>query len=235
MNKEQERLLTMRKENKISECDYQMLSNALNKKSIFADIENSMLINPFQKIAGFKALILGLTLMLIMSILGVYGNIYYDGVFGYFVAESLKTTITPGFTLLLYQNIVACLSITVIFLAVAIFFRQKNIRIIDFFGTVALSRYPILISLLFTMLEKYLKPENFIQDVSKGIELHISIIGIIGHFVFFICLIWQIMTYFSALKEASGLQGKKLWTGFIIAIILSDVIAGILTRFFFYS
>ncbi|WP_235659330.1 hypothetical protein [Legionella maceachernii] len=224
----------MLKENKISEADYLLISAALNKKSVFTNIENSLLINPFQKIAGFRALLLGLLLMITMSLLGVVVNIYFDGSLGFFFPMGLKAAIKPNFFLLLYQNAAAVFITASLFMATALLFRKKRIRVIDFFGTVALARYPLLISLLFTMIEKYLDPSRYNEDITKGIELHLTLIGTIGNLIFLTCIIWQIITYFFALKEASGLGGKSLWLSFIIAILLSDVAGIILTRLFLY-
>ena len=44
--------------------------------------------------------------------------------------------------------------------------------------------------------------------------------------------VWQIITYFYALKESSGLKGKKLMLSFIVALILGEVIASPLTTIF---
>jgi hypothetical protein len=234
MNKEQKRLLTMLQENKISVTDYQLISEALNKKSVFADIENSMLINPFQKIAGSKALLIGLILMVVMSIVGAFANIYYDGSLGYFLAHNLKTGMKPNFWLLFYQNMIGTLTLASLFFITALFFRQKKIRFIDFFGTVALARYPMYLSVIYTALENLIFPEINLQDISKGIELHFSFVGSVSAFIFFTCFIWQLVICFFALKEASGLEGKRLWSGYMIAMLISEVIGTIFTRLFLY-
>lgn len=125
MIKEQNRLLVMLKENKISEADYLLISAALNKKSVFTNIENSLLINPFQKIAGFRALLLGLLLMITMSLLGVVVNIYFDGSLGFFFPMGLKAAIKPNFFLLLYQNAAAVFITASLFMATALLFRKN--------------------------------------------------------------------------------------------------------------
>ncbi len=234
MKKELERLLKMRKENKISEGDFNMLSGALTKNSFCSTLENSLLINPFQKIAGLKALSIGIILMLVMSAIGVYANIYIDGSIGYFTTSNLlKISRAPSFLLLLYQNIVACLSLAILFYLAARLLHQKGIRFIDFLGTVTFARYPTCISLMFFILEKWLRPEAFNDDLSKG--LHFSIIGSLSALLWTACYIWQGMNYFFALKESSGLDGKRLWSAFLITMTVGDILAIILTRFFLYS
>ncbi len=233
MNKEEIKLLTMLKHNKISESDYQMLVTAINKPSFCTLIENSLLVNPFQKIAGFKALFLGIIVLLLMSILGVWSNVYIEGTIGYLFADNVKA-IKPNFLLLLYQNAVSCTILALVFILFSKLNKQRNLRIIDFFGTVALARFPILISLIFTFLDKYFEPDSYKMDYSKGIELHLNLSGLLSAFVIMATWAWLIMTYLFAFKESSGLQGKKLWISFVMAMLVGELLALILTRWFLY-
>lgn len=234
MNKELERLMKMRKENKISESDFDMLSGALTKNSFCTTLENSLLINPFQKIAGLKAFSIGILLMLVMSAIGVHANVYMDGSIGYFTTNTvLKLARAPSFLLLLYQNMVACLSLAILFYLAARLLRQKGIRFIDFLGTVTFARYPTCISLIFFILEKWVRPELFHDDLSKG--FHFSLIGSLSSLLWTVCYIWQGMNYFFALKESSGLDGRRLWSAFLITMAIGDIVGIILTRFFLYS
>ncbi|MBA2711156.1 MAG: hypothetical protein H0U57_11260 [Tatlockia sp.] len=233
MNKEEMKLSNMLKENKISESDYQMLMAALDNQSLCRKIENSLLINPFQKIAGIKALLLGLIVLILMSIVGSYSDVYIDGTFGYLFAENIKA-IKPNFILLLYQNTVAILTLALLFFLISKLYKQKNLRIIDFLGTVALARFPILISLIFTFFDRYIEPDSYKMDYSKGIELHITLSSLLVNFIVMGALAWIIMTYLFAFKESSGLQDKKLWIGFATVMIVGELIALILTRWFLY-
>lgn len=234
MNKEELKLLAMFKENKISSSEYQMLLTALNKQSFCTQIENSWFINPFQKIAGFKALLLGLVVLVIMSLVGTYAGVYFDGILGYMMPYHLKA-MKPNFLLLVYQNIVAWLVLSLVFLSMAILLKQKRIRVIDFFGTVLLARVPILISLLFNLFLKYYNPDLFkADDLSKGIELHLTLANTFSWLVFMGTLAWVLMTYLFAFKESSGTEGKKLWIGYITSIVLGNILALILTRWFLF-
>ncbi len=235
MKKELERLLNMRKENKISESDFDMLSGALTKNSFCSTLENNVLINPFQKIAGFKALFIGIVLIMVMSILGVYANVYIDGTLGFLMTNGIKAARAPSFLLLLYQNTVACLTLSILFYISAIWVGQKGIRIIDFLGTVAFARYPTCISLMFVILEEWLIPENSNADFSKGISFHFSILGSLSALLWTACFVWQGMNDFFALKESAGLDGKRLWSAFLITMLVADILASILTRLFLYN
>ena len=79
MASEKERLLNMLKENKITESDYQLLSESINKKPSRLNTVFSLIINPFQKIAGLYALIAGLMIIAFMSYVGMVGKFYSVG------------------------------------------------------------------------------------------------------------------------------------------------------------
>ncbi|MCX7114312.1 MAG: hypothetical protein NTW08_00110 [Gammaproteobacteria bacterium] len=234
MKKELDRLANMLREHKISVEDYQLLTDALHKKSIFDSLEKNMLINPFRKIGGWRALGWGVGLMLVMSLLGTYANIFYDGIMGYLVPIGIKTKLTPSFFLLLYQNAIACLTVSLMYFFVAKFFKAKRVRLIDFIGMVTLSRYPILISVFFTYLENLVRPELLHFDPAQGFELRFSLFGTTSMVIFMFCYIWQIATYFFALQESSGLTGRRLWMSFLVTMIFGEVIALTGARFFLY-
>jgi hypothetical protein len=234
MKKELERLANMLREHKISVEDYQLLTDALNKKSIFDSLENSMLVNPFRKIGGWSALGWGVGLMLVMSLVGAYTNIFYDGIMGFLIPLGIKTKLTPSFFLLLYQNSFACLTVSLMYFFVAKIFKAKRVRLIDFIGMVTLSRYPILISVVFTYLENLIRPDLFHFDPAQGFEIRFSLLGTASTVIFLFCYIWQIATYFFALQESSGLTGRRLWMSFVVTMIFGEVIALTGARLFLY-
>lgn len=69
-------------------------------------------------------------------------------------------------------------------------------------------------------------------DASKGTQIHISLEMIIFSLLAIGFLMWQITTYFFALKVSSGLSGKKLWVTFVLAMILGEAISWQLTNIF---
>ncbi|MDF1646856.1 MAG: hypothetical protein P1U61_07775 [Legionellaceae bacterium] len=225
MNQGKERLDKMFQEKKISEADYKVLITAMDKKSLFKKIESSILINPFQKIAGLKALIWGMMILVSMSFLGVIGQVYFIGVMGVLNAHALvKQAIDINFFLLAYQNLVSWIVLSSVFMATAKIFQKKRIRIIDFLGTVAFARFPLLIMTVCMALIQLVNPGFLAIDMTHGIPMKGSL-AMSGFSVVILCLfIYQIAAYFFALKESSGLVGKKLWVSFIASFIVAEVI-----------
>lgn len=148
-------------------------------------------------------------------------------------ATAVKNPSIPiNFVLLLYQNLVSWLIISCTFIILSKVFKQKRLRVIDFFGTAALARYPYLFLAGYIALTGWLDPSFLAIDYSKGLNFHPSVMLTIFGFVLIFCMIWQVFTYFFALKEASGLSGIKLWVSFIVSIILGEVISYPITMYF---
>ena len=224
MTNEQERLDTMFRENKISGADYKLLSQALAKKAAPINATFSLLINPFQKIAGLPALVLGLVAILSMSYLGTLGNMSFPGALDFSVtATFVNHKIPSAFLFNVYQCLVSWLVVVVALLISAKILQQKYIRIMDFMGTVALSRLPSLIFVALYIAVRRLHPSTFVKGALHA--SHISPVITLLILIMNLCSLWQIVTYFSAFKESSGLTGKKLWLGYIIAMTLAETVS----------
>ena len=223
MKNDKERLMVMLNENKISQDDYNTLLVALEKKSFFLKLQSSLWLNPFQKIAGFKALIMGMMILLAMSGMGVIAKVYFVGSISIINASAVaKQTMDISFLLLAYQNIVSWLILSAMFILAAMILQKKKIRIIDFLGTVSLARFPALLITILIGIVRMINPSILDVDMSKGISLHASFSQTLLGVLMMVLIVWQIFTYFYAFKESSGLIGKKLVLGFIASIIAAE-------------
>ena len=233
MNTEKARLDKMLVDKKISQEDYSILANALKRKSFFAKIQSSFWLNPFQKIAGFKALIIGMVIMVLTSYLGVKAGLYYFGPVSVINASALaKQNIQHLFLFLLYQNVAIWLVLAVSLMTAAKILQKNTIRVIDFFGTVALARFPTLLITICTCLIRVFYPGLLEIDMSKGYPIHGTLTQYLVTMILTVFIVWQVFTYFYAFKESSGLLGKKLLWGFIGVIILVQFIALPITNSF---
>ena len=87
-----------------------------------------------QKIVGVYALISGLAIIVFMSYLGSIGQFYSVGILGALNASVVKNpSIHPTFLLILYQNMVVWLAISLLFIVFAKIFQPKRLRLVDFF------------------------------------------------------------------------------------------------------
>lgn len=98
--------------------------------------------NPFERIAGWQALLAGWVLMLLAAALAVPSDLRFDGV--------LDAHFSPGAAWWrpFADQAVNWLSLTVIFTLAALLFGRSRFRLIDVAGTVALARAPMLLASL---------------------------------------------------------------------------------------
>lgn len=222
MNKNKEQLSNMLKENKISQKDHDILLGAMDKKSFFSKNNLFLLVNPFQKIAGVKALLFGLIILLITSCLNAIGN-------GSLIVSGAsfvqKQNGLPGLFLLTCQLLTLWLILSVCFALTAKLFRKK-IRFVDFLGTFAFAYYPTFLSAAVTATLQSINPNFYASIITMATTPHFSF-GMTAYIIFaFVFGIWQVATHFYAFKESSGLTSKKLGWGFAITYILVLMVGG---------
>ena len=233
MSTEKARLDKMLQEKKISQDDYRMLLSSIKRRSFFSKLQQSFWLNPFQKIAGFKALTIGMLILVMTSYLGVKAKLYYLGPLSAINATVLaKQTISYPFLFLLYQNIVNWLVLAILFMIAAKILQKNKMRVIDFLGTVSLAQFPMLLVTVYTCLIRRFYPSLIEFDVSKGFPIHFTANQYIFTIPVIVFVVWQGVLCFYALKESSGLNGKKLWWGFLGTLILAGLIAQPLTTLF---
>lgn len=227
---EKQRLLKMLNENKISENDFQILSAVLDKKPTRLMRVLSFSVNPFQKIAGIQALLIGVAIILLTSYLGFHAQQYYVNIM---VTSDTNINLQPRvaytFWLVLYQNVICCLSLSLCYLLFAKLLQRNSVRLVDFFGMVALARLPFLINALFILVVQHFAPD-FIH--AHNLLLQSSWLEIVFSLQNMLLGLWMLILYFNAMKEASGLTGGKLWFSVAISFIVASVMGSELTMFF---
>jgi hypothetical protein len=230
MSTEYQRLQNLLADHKITANEFKLLTTALaNKSSRFMEIFH-FLLNPFRKINAVTALMLGVINLLAMSYFATKAKIYLLSAFS-FVPESYlhynKISIT--FWLSVYQNVVCWILFSIVFLLFAKLFRQKNLRIIDFISYVGLARIPTFLIVLLTYLVQRISPDFFTNK-----QYYPSILSSCGFIIELTAVVWQLILYFNALKEASGLIAGKLWLTVLLSFIIVTTVAFQLTMLPFY-
>ena len=106
----------------------------------------NVLFNPFEKVAGFKALASGITIIILTGIAGYFADINFDGVLdAHFLLRELS------FASHLAEGIVNWLCLSIFLLITGLIFSKTKFRIIDVFGTQALARWPMLITAILAL------------------------------------------------------------------------------------
>lgn len=187
------------------------------------------LFKPFQFIAGTKALILGMAVMLLLSILGYIGNTHFNGVIGMQYVPT--STPTPYIVHAVYQ-VIALFSMTVVFYITARIVSKSSVRLIDIAGTMALSQVPhILFALIGLVMAVHLDLGNIntmniteMMDILKENMLMLTAVGIFSVLI----IAWSITLKYNAYSISGNIKGVVGGISFTIALIISEILSKIL-------
>lgn len=181
------------------------------------------LFNPFEFIAGTKALFIGLCVILITGLISYFCNIHIDGVIDMHFGAQAPLYIH------LIEGLIDWLCLSIILYLAGVVLSATKIRMIDVFGTLALARWPMIINVLFGffvsgervgnfLLYKFLKQGEAV--VLKGHEMPVFIIFSILSLLF---IIWMIALFWKAYTVSCNLKGPKAVISFIIGLLLAEV------------
>lgn len=184
------------------------------------------LFTPFKFIAGSKALIIGIVVLVLLSVLGYFGNIHFNGVIGFTIAADNYTS--PYIVHAFYQ-VSAWLSMIVVFYITARIASRSSVRLVDIAGTMALSQIPFLLIALLSLVPavhlnvgdvEAVNIPDLMQTVKDNIVM-ISLISIISILV----TVWCIVLKYNAYSVSANIKGINGGISFTIAIILSEILS----------
>lgn len=187
------------------------------------------LFTPFKFIAGTKALLLGLMLMIILSILGYLGNTHFDGAID--IHYGCPETTMPYIIHLSYQFI-GWICLAVVFYITALIVTKSKVRLIDIAGTIALAKTPLTLAAITGFIPSFHicfgNPDTLniamMVDILKDNIILICIIG----FVTLIIAIWSILLMYNAYSVSANVKGVAGIASFVIALLLAEIISQII-------
>lgn len=216
---EKSRIDNLLKQGKITNVEHQTLLSALASVPQGDQHFWEYLINPFQSLSAPINLAVGLGSILLLCFIGQKLGLHFRGVLDFKILARAQ----PAYSVaqLFSQNIVDVLSISILFYVGALINQRKNLRIIDFIGTISLCRLPYA---LFALALYVLIPvfPGLVPNTNEPAETPLMLILILFAIIF---LVWQITLMFTALKEASGLKGKSLRVTFTLGIVLAEILS----------
>ena len=221
VDKHKERLFVLFQEKRISQTELQVLLDSIDTKNSFFYKTYLFLINPFQKIAGFQALCLGIIILILMAYFGTKADIHYPNSinFGSTIALNRKL----NFIETLCEQLILCSLLALFFYLFSFVYQKGKVRFIDFLGTIYFARFPFLITTLYFLILRHLCPSILLVTSVSAWQYVMELFLYVG-------FTWQITTYFFAFKESSGLKDTRLWSGFIACIILEIFISGVIIQ-----
>lgn len=186
----------------------------------------SLLINPFVRIAGGKALLIGIVVFVVSILLAYCGNMVFDGV----VDAHFNENVNLGRALLV-PSIALVIFIVTLYLTGRLL-SKSSIRFIDVAGTVTLARTPfILISLAVLIPGVYDYNIIITQNLLAQSYSEITVMQWIVFFSFLavsmIAAIWFVILAYKAFSVSCNISGAKGIMGFVAALLFSEIVAAI--------
>lgn len=173
--------------------------------------------NPFEKLAGFKAFVIGLAGVLVSVLMGTMFNARFDGLLNlHFVANA-------DFLLVLSDQLINLITATVCFYAMAMLLSLGKVRFIDFLGCFSLALTPMAVLPLVNIsgywsdltVEIAGKPDmtpRALSNLDSGVMVFTVLLAII-------ILTWHIIWLYNAYRVSSGFKGNRLIYSFIITLV----------------
>ena len=186
------------------------------------------LFNPFEIIAGFTSLFIGLGIILLSSVICYFGKVHLDGVLDLHAGSNTTWVIAFG------EGIINWLSITLILFITGLIISKSSIRFIDVAGTQALARFPYLIASLASFLFPTEKVLKFVEwkFLKKGEAVDLGSMDIIFFalvtLIMLACAIWIIVLMYRAYSISCNVKGAKGIISFIAGLLVAEIISKIL-------
>ena len=202
-----------------------MTEIAANTKAANSNRLSQWLFNPFRFIAGFKALLLGLAIILLSAFVGSLSNTHFDGVLD--VHTGLKAPLWLFFAEGLINWV--CMVIPLFFFGLIV--SRSSFRTIDVFGTQALARWPYLITAVVMLPDA--NQRVIVYIMSKLTQTApAAAISYIDVFVFAFAMllsifmvIWMVALMYRAYVVSCNIKGAAAITTFIVSLIGAEVLS----------
>ena len=171
------------------------------------------LINPFERIAGWQALFIGLAAMALTAVIGKINNVAFDGVL------DVHGGATFSFLASFAMQAVNFLALFLTMWLAGICFSKTKFRAIDVAGTMALSRVPMLALAIICFLP--IVPAS-VYDIPRMI---------IFMLVYLFFAIWMIALMYNAYTVSCNLKGARAVVSFIGALAVAEILSKIILIF----
>jgi hypothetical protein len=183
--------------------------------------------NPFTRIAGIKAFLLGVLAVVITAVICFFSHAHFDGAIdSHFGAEAnMMQYFKEGF--------VDLASIIIVFYLLGLIIAGSRFRFIDMAGTMAFARIPLILTPLFALI---LPHERFINYMlytflKQGQPVTVNTMDIIGFvittLITILMVIWMIALMWNAFSICMNSKKPKIIVAFIVGLLLAEVISKI--------
>ena len=191
------------------------------------------LFNPFTFVAGYKALLSGLVIILLSAFVGSLGNTHFDGVLD--VHTGLKAPLWCFFAEGLINWV--CMAIPLFFFGLIV--SRSSFRAIDVLGTQALARGPYLIAAVAMLPDanrrsgEYLMAKLTQAAPTVAVNYADVLIFAFAMIVIILMVVWMVALMYRAYAVSCNIRGAKAIATFIVSLIGAEVLSkGVILQLF---
>lgn len=183
------------------------------------------LFNPFRYVAGYKALFLGLAIILISALVGSLGNTHFDGVL------DVHTGAEAPLWLFFAESLINWICMVVPLFFFGLIVSSSSFRMIDVLGTQALARWPYLITAVVMLPDANRRFGVYVMSKLTQ-TAPTATINYIDMFVFVFAIIltilmavWMVALMYQAYAVSCNIKGAKAIAAFIVSLIGAEVLS----------
>jgi len=183
------------------------------------------LFNPFKFVAGYKALLSGLVIILLSGLIASFGNAHFDGVLD--VHTGLESPLWFFFAEGLINWV--CMAVPLFFFGLIV--SRTSFRMIDVLGTQALARGPYLIAALAMLPDanrrfgEYLTARLTQAAPAVAINYADVLIFAFALIVIILMAVWMVALMYVAYTLSCNIKGAKAVITFILSLIGAEVLS----------
>lgn len=173
----------------------------------------SFLFNPFRKVAGYKALIIGFAFALITSWIAPFSYSAFDGVLDFHKIHFENGWVYAALYLISWIVLVLTFGLA------AMLFSKSRFRWIDIFGTTLLAKSPLMLVAFLA----FFIPEIKMEDMQNLHGFPFGMNAIIAIIIIILCIIWMVALLFNAYVVSLNIKGSKLIWSFILSLLAAEI------------
>ena len=183
---------------------------------------NRWLFNPFYYIAGGKALMIGIAVMLITGLFANFGGFRFNGLLDFHLGLSGQP-----WWINISEILISWLIFSSLLLISGKLVSKSGVRSIDVFGTQALARSPYLFASLVAFIPGLHRfAEKLITDQTALLRFSPDMIIFISATIFIVLMaVWMVALMYRAFSVSCNVVGKTAVSVFIISLLVGEILS----------
>lgn len=203
-----------------------MKTNSNNKFGI--------MLNPFSRIAGFQALLVGFTFIAASSVFAYIFGTHFNGLLDIKFGSS-----EIGYHVFIIYGVINVTVVSILFYIAGRIVSKSRIRFIDVIGTQALARYPYILAPFLNINGISERAGGFIMykflDYGEAavISNYELLLAAVFMLIMLLLIVWMIALMYNAYRIACNVKGANAVLSFIIVLFVAEIITLLINSIFY--